>query len=335
MGKYATNLSDQETGSSCPVQLSELVNMEDPQNVLKEVKTVILLALPEFDFGRIERTLEDVLKIFSGQYPGYRACNTYFHDIKHTTDTFLAMARLIHGVQARGTPLTPSYVNLGLISALMHDIGYIQELSDTDGTGAKYTSNHINRSINFLSEYLFEKGYTQNDIIICHEALLGTCLSTRPESTLFASKENGLLSKMLGTADLFGQISDRTYLEKLPFLYLELREAGIPGLESELELIKKTSNFYRYIKERFEDELDCISNFMRDHFLWRWGIDRDLYSDTIDSTLKYLEWVLANHEEEYRTWFRRNDVMGKPFGMERRLFEETHRPLYWGHETLT
>ena len=55
--------------------------------------------------------------------------------------------------------------------------------------------------------------------------------------------ENEILGKMLGTADLLGQMSDRTYLEKLPFLYLEFKHAGIDGVGTELDFFDSTPGF--------------------------------------------------------------------------------------------
>ncbi len=55
---------------------------------------------------------------------------------------------------------------------------------------------------------------------------------------------------MLGSADLLGQMSDRAYLEKLLFLYKEFREAGIPGFNTEFDIIRKTVDFYEITVQR-------------------------------------------------------------------------------------
>jgi len=71
--------------------------------------------------------------------------------LRHTTDTFLAMARMIHGATLEGETFSERHINLGLIAALLHDSGYIQSESDLQGTGAKYTASHVQRSIDFLN----------------------------------------------------------------------------------------------------------------------------------------------------------------------------------------
>jgi hypothetical protein len=87
------------------VQLSNLVAMEDPFSVLSEVTKIISALDPGFDTQILEKVFRDIVKLFSGGYPGYRKCNTLYHDLKHTTDTLLAMARLIHGAHIGGLSL--------------------------------------------------------------------------------------------------------------------------------------------------------------------------------------------------------------------------------------
>ena len=131
------------------VQISELVGMEDPHSVLDEVEHIVFTIFPEFDFEPVNRAFGDVVKLFRGEYPGYRKCNTEYHDLKHTTDAMLAMMRLTHGAILRGEALCQKHVTLGLLSSLFHDTGYIQTSDDDLGTGAKYTLVHIQRSIEF------------------------------------------------------------------------------------------------------------------------------------------------------------------------------------------
>ena len=94
-----------------------------------------------------------MVKLFRGNYPGYQKCNTWYHDLKHTTDCLLAMARLLHGASLNGLPLPDRDVVLGLTAALFHDTGYIQAEDDLEGTGAKYTLVHVERSVAFMEKY--------------------------------------------------------------------------------------------------------------------------------------------------------------------------------------
>ncbi len=304
-------LSKAEDIASHSVILSDLVNMEDPQNVLDEVKATLNMMIPEFDFEPIDTVYRDIIKLFSGKYPGYKKCNTEYHDLRHTMDTFLAMARLIHGAYVRGLVLNSKDVTMGLISALMHDTGYIQHIDDRIGTGGKYTLVHINRSIEFMKKYFTERGYSREDFRICRDALLCTGLHTKTNKIRFATKENKLMAKMLGTSDLLGQMADRTYLEKLLFLFLEMQEANIQDFDDEFDLLKKTLEFYELTKDRFADEMDGVNSFMRDHFKTRWNIDKDLYLEAVENQMKYLKSILENHAENYRSKLRRGGLVKK------------------------
>lgn len=306
------------------VQLSKLINMKNPMSVIEEVKNLALTMLQRFDFGPIDEAFRDIIRLFSGTYPGYRGCNTMYHDLKHTTDTIIAMARLMHGAQVRGVFLDGSSVTLGLISALMHDAGYIQDVSDQNGTGAKYTIVHISRSIEFMRQYFIEKGYSREDFRKCRNALLCTGLNAEVGSIRFESDENRLIGEMLGTADLLGQMADRTYLEKLPFLFLEFKEACILDYTDEMDFLKKTFPFYRATIKRFENELGGVNRYMRDHFKFRWDIDKDLYLDTIDKQMEYLQKVLRKSNGNYRNFFRRDNLMKK---LSRREAEFQQTPL--------
>lgn len=292
-------------------QLSALVDMGSPAAVLGEIQAIILMMFPDFDFTRINTAFEDVVRLFEGTYPGYRGCNTEYHDLKHTTDATMAMIRLIHGASISGEVFCERHVSLGVIATLFHDTGYIQSVDDAVGTGAKYTANHIQRSIDFMERYFIRYGFTTADFDDCRNMLFCTGLSTRVDTLTFSTREIELLSKMLGTSDLIGQMADRTYLEKLLFLYHEFKEGNIPGMQSELDVLKNTIKFYEMTKKRFEGVLGGVSNYASAHFRERWAIDMDLYKETIKKNMEYLEFVLQNHEQEYREFLKRGDYVKK------------------------
>ena len=290
-------------------QLSLLVDMENPQSVFDEVKTITLMMHSGFDFEALTQVFKDVLRLFSGEYPGYRKCNTEYHNLKHSTDAFLAMARLMHGGVERGQSLSSERTNLGLICALMHDTGYIQTRDDDVGTGAKYTRMDTNRSVEFMGKYLADHKFPKEGFRGYAQVLKGTSLDTNPSEIKFESLETEFLCKALGTADLLGQMADRTYLEKLLFLFYEFRQGGIAGYDTELELLKKTLDFYDMAQARLTDELGDVKKYMADHFKVRWNLDRDLYMEAVEKHITYLKVTLDNHEKEYRDRLRRGGIV--------------------------
>lgn len=287
------------------IKLEDLVCMSDSHAVCAEADGIVLSLFPDFDLRPFHRVFDDVLKLFKGEFPGYRKCNIHYHDLKHTTDCLLAMARLIHGACIDGVGIAQRDVSLGLIASLLHDTGYIQESGDEAGTGAKYTLMHVKRSIRFAEAYFASDGYSCEDLNYCRSYLECTGLDVHIKEISFNSAERGLLGRMLGAADLLGQMANRTYLEKLPFLFHEFEEGGVPGFQNEFDLLRKTPDFWKFCKYRFSNELEGVDAFMRPHFRVRWGVDRDLYREAIENNISYLEEVLRDHPGDYRNYLRR------------------------------
>ena len=71
----------------------------------------------------------DFQRLFEGRMFSYEGCDTVYHDIQHTLDVTLAMARLIAGYERSvedEEKLGPDRATLGIICALFHDAGYIR-----------------------------------------------------------------------------------------------------------------------------------------------------------------------------------------------------------------
>jgi hypothetical protein len=284
------------------IKPEEVVCLKDPQEVLDEVRDLVFLMFPQFDFQPVEKVFHDIVDLFHGRHPGYRKCTTRYHNLNHTTDCFLVMARILHGAFLNGVILNERNLALGLIAALLHDTGYIQAQGDDSGTGGKYTLVHVERSIEFMERYLRAQGYSGADLQTCSNFLRSTGLEVKPEEIHFESWEQEMLGRTLETADLLGQMADENYLERLPFLYCEFQEGGVLGFQDELDLLKKTPQFWEVCQLRIGPELENVGRYLRDHFWHRWGIDQDLYRQAIDQNIKCLELILASHESDYQKY---------------------------------
>src|SRR3979490_3394576 len=73
------------------------INVEDPQRVRDAVLALFAVRYPGENLNRLARALDDFRALFEGSFPGYFACDTLYHDIRHSLDVTLAMARLIDG----------------------------------------------------------------------------------------------------------------------------------------------------------------------------------------------------------------------------------------------
>ncbi len=285
--------------------LAELVDAGKPKEVLGEVRRTLAGIVEKDDLRRLDDVYSDVRRLFAGRYPGYIKCNTRYHDLEHTTDTLLAMARLVHGAVESGRAIDRRTILLGLASTLLHDTGYIQTDDDREGTGAKYTAGHIFRSISFSREYLPSRGYSRADYAACRNALLCTGIDHRIGKIPFRTEDEALIGKMLGTADLLGQMASRRYPEKLPHLYREMVEGEIVQHTGEFDFLESTAAFYRSTLDRFAGELGGVSEYAREHFRARWNIDRDLYREAMEENVAFLESVLRSHPADYLPLLKR------------------------------
>ena len=276
-----------------------VLNMEEPSQVDREVRAIVSAMFGDEEPALYGETFHDVLRLFAGEYPVYQACNTPYHDQAHTMHVLLASARLAHGLRLGGEPLGLREFELLLVSALMHDIGYLQEEGDTEGTGAKYTPIHVTRGIDFMKEY-FRDRLSEDELRLCACMLQCTDIDVEVGDIPFRDAHEKLLGCVLGTADLIGQMADDIYVEKLVHLYTEFKEGGVEGFASEYDLLKKTAGFYKFMKFRLEHHLAGVFRLVRAHFKDRWGLDRDLYEESIQNNIRKLTEILERHGWNYR-----------------------------------
>ena len=282
-----------------------LIKMDDSEAVYVEVHFIVTAIFKTFDFEALRKIFDDVQNLYNGYYPGYKKCNTDYHDLRHVTDTFLLTARLIHGAHLNGIKLTKRNVFLGLVSALLHDTGYIQSTDDRTGTGAKYTSSHVDRSIEFTEKYLLFNGYSIMDYELCHDLIKCTDFVIDTKSIDFTSEGMKIMGMIVGTADIVGQMSGRRYLEKLDLLYCEFKEADIGDYTSEFDLLKKTVPFFDFVNIRIMSEFENVSRFLVSHYQQRWGIDKDVYHEDMNKNVVYLKKIVTQSKKDYRSMLNR------------------------------
>lgn len=74
--------------------IDKLFPVDSPLVLLKEAKEILRRLSSGFNTVVIDNVFDDANRLYNGNYPGYSACNTGYHDLNHAYDTFLAMARL-------------------------------------------------------------------------------------------------------------------------------------------------------------------------------------------------------------------------------------------------
>ncbi len=289
------------------LQLSGIVDTYNHVQTINEVKKIFSFYYPQSGFGKIQKVYTRVKKLFEGKFSGYRECNTQYHDFRHTLDALLASARILDGYNLRHTPIPENTARNLLIAALLHDTGYIQESWDTEGTGAKYTKNHVLRSVEFTRKNYDELGLDIEYVPEITQFIQCTGLNTNFNEIPFMSRAHKICGACLGTADLLGQMADREYLEKLLFLYYEFREAGVPGYDTEFDIIKKTEDFYVLTRNRLKDSYMNVQRYTKNHFSTRYHIDSNLYMISINRHIRYLRKIIRDETTNFRHKLKRGD----------------------------
>ena len=286
-------------------QLSLLVEMDKPHQVMEEVSVLFSDMFGKGDFSQYSRIFEDVVQLFNGNLPGFKSCDTPYHNLKHTTDVFLATARLLHGAHTRKVRLNKNDVGVGLMAALLHDTGYLQKDSESMGSGAVFLTVHVQRSMDFTQQHLSKAGFSTEFISRCKKMILCTDLEYPISQIVFSTNVDKMVAQIVGTSDLQAQTADRNYLEKLPLLSQEFQEAAIHGHKHELDHMKEAIKFNHLMQQRIVHKLDDMNRYMRPHFKNRWNVDLDLYQEAIDRSMVYLSDILETDSKNYRNKLRR------------------------------
>jgi len=296
-------------------EINNLFANSDPGTVWTKAATIMGRTNPSYDTSVIKSVFDDVMSVFRGDYPGYSSIKTLYHDKSHTLDVFLCTVRLMHGVHISGTPLNDEEMTLIMIAGLMHDIGYSQLNGEGGGTGAQYTQIHVKRGIEFMKRYVAERHLPLKYAASLELMMSGTDPALKFSRIDFPNERSRLLGQVVATADLTGQMADRTYLEKLLFLYLEFKEADFGNYQSMYDLLRQTNTFYALTREKLDGALGGmyvkLSHFFRDVM----GVENNYYLEAIQKNIAYLEKVVALNEVEYISMLKRGGIAEKSLAL--------------------
>jgi len=283
------------------------VNVEEPRQVRDAVVSLFAARYPGADFTALHRGFNDFTALFAGCYPGYLACDTLYHDMRHSLDMTLALARLVDGhdrVVAEADRLGPRRAMLSVLVALLHDSGYLKRTSEADvDNGAVFTKIHVSRSADFIAAYLPKIGFAE-EAALAARLVHFTGYEMDIDDIRVDDTRDRMVGCMVGAADLIGQMSDRTYLEKVhDFLYEEFvwaqiaRERMPDGREvvryaSADDLIIKTPGFYEYVaRTRIDKKLGGVDRYAEAHF-----DGKSLYQTEIDRNMDFLRATIETAE---------------------------------------
>ena len=75
--------------------VTNTVQVSSAEAVRRAVCELFRQNWPHYPFDRVETAFRDFERLFNGQFPGYYGCDTVYHDLQHSLDGTLAVARLI------------------------------------------------------------------------------------------------------------------------------------------------------------------------------------------------------------------------------------------------
>lgn len=291
-----------------PTQLdvTGVVDLESPDAVAQAVNAVFAVRYgAAWNDALLQRALDDVGHAYFGEYPGLLACDTPYHDLRHTLDTALVMARLVDGYEANhtqdGLALGPGLALVGVLLALFHDIGFLRRADEAHLNGALLAREHEARSADFAEDYLRRTVLAEYAPL---SALIYTTEIFRAPGPLLEHYPPAVaaLGRMIGTADLLSQLADRGYLEKCrDFLYHEFVVGGLDrvrnddGSETVLyaspeDLLRKTPGFFESLAlKRLDHDFAGAYRYLETHFR-----GSDPYMAAVLSNIAFLREIIAS-----------------------------------------
>ena len=122
----------------------------------------------------------------------------------------------------------------------------------------------------------------------------------------FPDARTRLLAQIVATADLVGQMADRSYLEKLLFLNQEFKEAKFGNYQNLHDLLRQTRSFYETTRQkRLDGAYEGIYAKLACHFKDYLGAGNNYYLESIEKNIAYLEKIITLDEEEYLSMLKR------------------------------
>jgi hypothetical protein len=106
-------------------------------------------------------------------------------------------------------------------------------------------------------------------------------------------------------------MADRSYLEKLLFLYLEFKEASFGNYQNIHDLLRKTQLFYETSRRRLLEQCGGVNAELSRYFKDWYGVETNYYQESIDKNLAYLDKITALDDVNHRAMLKRSGVVEK------------------------
>lgn len=281
------------------------VQVSDPASVSAAVQAIYGDLYPHKTLKPLHTAFADFTRMYRGEDPRFHGCETGYHDMQHSLDVTLALARHVDGYERQARPskrLGAKRAMVGIVTALYHDVGYLRSTRDRHHKhGAEYTLTHVTRSGHFLADYLKRLGLG-SESPLADEMVQYTGYEQDINKIQLGDDGYTQLGFLLGTSDLTAQMADRCYLEKArDRLYDEFVMGGMAKrtlpdgrvlvlYSSSRDLLMKTQGFFDKTRlDRLDGTFGGAYRFAEKFF----G-GQNLYMDAALHNMKYLARVIRD-----------------------------------------
>jgi hypothetical protein len=283
--------------------VTNTVKVSSVADVRDAVQKLFSTTFPTASFDSLWLAFHDFDLLFDGLMPGYRGCDTVYHDKQHSLDMTLAMTRLLAGhekICAEEDRFGPDRAMMGIVTALFHDAGYIRRDDESRwNNGAEFTNWHVSRSAELLQVTLPRLGLGQW-VDVATRVVHFTGYEINIDDIELDNPNDIMIGHFLGTADLMAQMADRCYLEKCrDRLYSEFVLAGVAVTKdaghmneilyaSGIDLLKKTPGFYQNMAmSRLNTKFNRAYRYIEAVY-----DGRNPYFEFIEKNLRYLNSII-------------------------------------------
>jgi hypothetical protein len=216
-----------------------------PQTQSKSIDRCIKYIITEYQYV-CGKKYPEYLDLFCSIAPqileAIANCDAPYHNLEHTVQVVLVGQEILYGKHLCKELVSPrEWLNF-IVSLLCHDIGYVKGICSQDriaehtfatgvdggitnispgATGASLTPYHVDRGKLFVVENFHNYELIDLDIVQLNIELTRFPV---PKDELYQNTNN--FPGLARGADLIGQLSDSSYLLKLPALFSEFEEVG-------------------------------------------------------------------------------------------------------------
>jgi len=300
-------------------------------NMFDDIKIRLLDAINEKTFTYFKHNRENnnynLNEIVQSALNIINTSDATYHDAEHTCLVTMCGLDIMAGKSTLEGNLDYSIWVHAIIALLFHDIGYVKGILPGDSlnfqvikpdgssislseesTDASLAPFHITRGQMFIQQRSWQKGINK-DLLCYFISHTEFPVPNHQSAAADFSESEQNIAKIIGAADLIGQLADPMYDIKIPRLYYEFAETGAAERMGYLcpgDLRRGYPEFFlNYVKPHIKKALEYLS-FTKNGEKWISNLNYHVFSEshkvTVEQTsmslVKEIHKVINNAKEE-------------------------------------